>query len=179
METNFQVFVKTEDQTALFMKQIFGNISYKRSRVWDLNTNIPNTKLIIDSCESCKLWGLSKSKSKKISTDIWNYKTRNFFGFTLAQTSQFAALAAVYDQFCVWNVGVKISYPTSFSNPGTFSCQLAFAYDPVGGTETPANIYARRTVQIHPLNSIMYPEVNLGTFIPGLLSDDIVVQCRY
>ena len=25
----------------------------------------------------------------------------------------------------------------------------------------------------------MYPEVNLGTFIPGHLSDDIVVQYRY
>ena len=68
---------------------------------------------------------------------------------------------------------------TSFGNPGTFSYQLAFAYDPDGGTETPANFYARRTVQIHPLNSIMYPEVNLGTFIPGHLSDDIVVQYRY
>ena len=105
--------------------------------------------------------------------------SENFLGFTLAQTSQFAALTAVYDQFCVWNVGVKISYPTSFGNPGTFSYQLAFAYDPDGGTETPANIYARRTVQIHPLNSIMYPEVNLGTFILGHLSNDIVVQYRY
>ena len=56
---------------------------------------------------------------------------------------------------------------------------ISRSFNPDGGTETPANIYARRTVQIHPLNSIMYPEVNLGTFIPGHLSDDIVVQYRY
>ena len=79
----------------------------------------------------------------------------------------------------IWNVGVKISYPASFGNPGTFSYQLVFAYDLDGGTETSANLCARRTVQIHPLNSNMYPEVNLGTFIPGHLSDDIVVQYRY
>ena len=29
MQTNFQLFIKTENQTALVMQQIFGNISYK------------------------------------------------------------------------------------------------------------------------------------------------------
>ena len=33
--------------------------------------------------------------------------SEQFLGFTLAQTSQFAALAAVYDQFCVRNVNLR------------------------------------------------------------------------